>query len=242
MPTIPKKSGGITVFSPCVLGKEPIQSTYLINRADFVACHNQAYLRQYDMLKDLNDGGTFLLNTLCDETEIEDYLPASVKKALAKKHANFYIINAFKIAEAIGLGNRINMIMQAAFFKLTNVIPIDDAIQYLKEGIEKTYKKKGAAVVEMNCSAVDAGVEAIVQIPVKDEWLAAEDPMEKPLDLPEFVEELLIPMNKQEGDDLPVSAFESVVDGTFPSGTSKYEKTWRSHLSAPLGCIQMYSM
>ena len=218
-----KKSGGITV-SHLRFGKEPIQSTYLINRADFVACHNQAYLRQYDMLKDLNDGGTFLLNTLCDETEIEDYLPASVKKALAKKHANFYIINAFKIAEAIGLGNRINMIMQAAFCKLTNFIPIDDAIPYLKEGIEKTYKKKGAAVVEMNCSAVDAGVEAIVQIPVKDEWLAAEDPMEKPLDLPEFVEELLIPMNKQEGDDLPVSAFESVVDGTFPSGTSKYEK------------------
>lgn len=218
-----KKSGGITV-SHLRFGKSPIQSTYLINRADFVACHNQAYLRQYDMLKDLNDGGTFLLNTLCDEKTIEGYLPASVKKALAKKHANFYIINAWKIAEAIGLGNRINMIMQAAFFKLTNVIPIDDAIKYLKEGIEKTYKKKGAAVVEMNCKAVDAGVEAITKINVPEAWLVAEDPMEKPLALPEFVEDLLIPMNKQEGDDLPVSAFQSVVDGTFPSGTSKYEK------------------
>ncbi len=218
-----KKSGGVTI-SHLRFGKSPIQSTYLINRADFVACHNQAYLRQYDMLKDLNDGGTFLLNTLCDADTIEAYLPAPVKKALAKKHAQFYIINAWKIAEEIGLGNRINMIMQAAFFKLTNVIPIEDAVKYLKEGIEKTYKKKGVAVVEMNCSAVDAGIEAITQIEIPEHWLYAEDPQKKPLDLPEFIEELLIPMNRQEGDDLPVSAFESVVDGTFPSGTSKYEK------------------
>ncbi|MCI8609924.1 MAG: pyruvate:ferredoxin (flavodoxin) oxidoreductase [Firmicutes bacterium] len=218
-----KKSGGITV-SHLRFGKSPIQSTYLINRADFVACHNQAYLRQYDMLKDLKDGGTFLLNTLCDEKALEDYLPASVKRALAKKQAKFYIIDAWKIAEEIGLGNRINMIMQAAFFKLTGVIPIEDAVKYLKEGIEKTYKRKGPAVVEMNWKAVDAGIDAIHQVEVPDHWLEAEDPMEKVLDLPEFVEELLIPINKQEGDDLPVSAFSSIVDGTFPSGTSKYEK------------------
>ena len=218
-----KKSGGLTV-SHLRFGKSPIQSTYLINRADFVACHNQAYLRQYDMLKDLNEGGTFLLNSLCDETTIEAYLPASVKRALAKKKANFYIINAWKIAEKIGLGNRINMIMQAAFFQLTGVIPIEDAITYLKEGIEKTYKKKGPAVVEMNCQAVDYGVREIHKIEVPESWLDAEDPRERPLDIPEFVENLMIPMNSQEGDDLPVSAFEKVVDGTFPSGTSKYEK------------------
>ncbi len=218
-----KKSGGLTV-SHLRFGKSPIQSTYLINRADFVACHNQAYLRQYDMLKDLNEGGTFLLNSLCDETTIEAYLPASVKRALAKKKANFYIINAWKIAEKIGLGNRINMIMQAAFFQLTGVIPIEDAITYLKEGIEKTYKKKGPAVVDMNCQAVDYGVREIHKIEVPESWLDAEDPRERPLDIPEFVENLMIPMNSQEGDDLPVSAFEKVVDGTFPSGTSKYEK------------------
>ena len=218
-----KKSGGLTV-SHLRFGKSPIQSTYLINRADFVACHNQAYLRQYDMLKDLNEGGTFLLNSLCDETTIEAYLPASVKRALAKKKANFYIINAWKIAEKIGLGNRINMIMQAAFFQLTGVIPIEDAITYLKEGIEKTYKKKGPAVVDMNCQAVDYGVREIHKIEVPENWLDAEDPRERPLDIPEFVENLMIPMNSQEGDDLPVSAFEKVVDGTFPSGTSKYEK------------------
>ena len=218
-----KKSGGLTV-SHLRFGKSPIQSTYLINRADFVACHNQAYLRQYDMLKDLTDGGTFLLNTLCDETTIGDYLPASVKRALAKKHAQFYIINAWDIAEKIGLGSRINMIMQAAFFQLTGVIPIDDAVKYLKEGIEKTYKKKGPAIVEMNCQAVDYGVRKIHKIEVPEEWLHAEDPRERPLDIPQFVEELMIPMNRQEGDDLPVSAFETVADGTFPSGTSKFEK------------------
>ncbi len=218
-----KKSGGLTV-SHLRFGKSPIQSTYLINRADFVACHNQAYLRQYDMLKDLKEGGIFLLNSLCDEASIGDYLPASVKRALAKKKVNFYIIDAWKIAEKIGLDSRINMIMQAAFFKLTDVIPIEDAMTYLKEGIEKTYKKKGPAVVEMNCRAVDYGVREIHKVAIPKSWLDAEDPRERPLDVPDFVENLMIPMNKQEGDDLPVSAFREVVDGTFPSGTSKYEK------------------
>lgn len=218
-----KKSGGVTI-SHLRFGEHPIQSTYLINRADFVACHNQAYLRQYDMLKDLNKGGTFLLNSVWTPEEIGKHLPAKVKRDLAKKQVNFYIIDAWKISEAIGLGTRINMIMQAAFFKLTEVIPVEQAMIYLKEGIEKTYKKKGQHIVDMNCKAVDEGINAVVKIQVPKAWLDAEDEKEKVLDLPEFIEEILIPMNSQEGDDLPVSKFTDLADGTFPSGTSKYEK------------------
>ncbi|MGN0712123.1 MAG: pyruvate:ferredoxin (flavodoxin) oxidoreductase [Anaerovoracaceae bacterium] len=219
-----KKSGGVTV-SHLRFGEHPIQSTYLINQADFVACHNQAYLRQYDMLKDLKKGGTFLLNCMWDNVEeIEEHLSAKMKRELAKKNINFYVIDAWKYAGEIGLGSRINMIMQAAFFKLTNVIPIEDAIEYLKEGIEKTYKKKGQNVVEMNWKAVDAGICGIKKIDVPEDWINCENPKEKFEELPEFIEEILIPMNKQEGEDLPVSAFDGMEDGTFPSGTSAYEK------------------
>lgn len=218
-----KKSGGVTI-SHLRFGGRPIKSAYQINRADFVACHNQAYLRQYDMLKDLQKGGTFLLNSLWSPEEMEEHLPASVKRALAKKEAKFYTIDAWKISEAIGLGSRINMIMQAAFFKLTQVIPVDDAIKYLKEGIEKTYKKKGQQIIDMNCRAVDEGINAIQKVEIPGSWLDAEDPKEKALDLPTFIEEILIPMNQQEGDDLPVSAFVDKPDGSFPLGTSKYEK------------------
>ncbi|QAT43501.1 pyruvate:ferredoxin (flavodoxin) oxidoreductase [Aminipila luticellarii] len=219
-----KKSGGVTI-SHLRFGEHPIQSTYLINQADFVACHNQAYLRQYDMLKDLKKGGTFLLNCLWeDEKEVEEHLPAKIKRELAKKKINFYVIDAWKYAEEIGLGSRINMIMQAAFFKLTNVIPMEQATEYLKEGIEKTYKKKGQSIVEMNWKAVDAGIIGIKKITVPEEWSNAEDPKGKAEILPEFIEEVLIPMNRQEGEDLPVSTFKGREDGTFPSGTSAYEK------------------
>ncbi|MHC1722619.1 MAG: pyruvate:ferredoxin (flavodoxin) oxidoreductase [Aminipila sp.] len=219
-----KKSGGVTI-SHLRFGEHPIQSTYLINQADFVACHNQAYLRQYDMLKDLKKGGTFLLNCMWEnEKEVAEHLPAKVKRELAKKNINFYVIDAWKYAGEIGLGSRINMIMQAAFFKLTNVIPMEQAIEYLKEGIEKTYKKKGQSVVEMNWKAVDAGVNGIKKINVPAEWVNSENPKEKTEELPEFIEQILIPMNKQEGEDLPVSAFNGREDGTFPSGTSAYEK------------------
>ena len=176
------------------------------------------------MLKDLKKGGTFLLNCLWSDEEIGNALPAKVKRDLAKKKINFYVIDAWKIAEEIGLGSRINMIMQAAFFKLTDVIPIDDAVEYLKEGIEKAYKKKGQNIVDMNCEAVDKGITAIRKIEVPEEWADAEDPKGKYVELPEFVEEILIPMNRQEGDDLPVSAFDGIEDGTFPSGTAAYEK------------------
>ncbi len=218
-----KKSGGVTI-SHLRFGKNPIKSTYGINRADFVACHNQAYLRQYDMLKDLRKGGIFLLNSLWTPEEMGEHLPAKVKRDLAKKKANFYTIDAWKISEAIGLGSRINMIMQAAFFKLTEVIPVEDAIKYLKEGIEKTYKKKGQQIIEMNWKAVDEGINAIQKVEIPESWLEAEDEKGKVIDLPVFIEEVLIPMNCQEGDDLPVSTFINHPDGSFPLGTSRYEK------------------
>ena len=219
-----KKSGGLTV-SHLRFGEQPIQSTYLINRADFVACHNQAYIRQYDMLKELDKGGTFLLNCLWKDIDaIDNALPAKMKRDLAKKNINFYIIDAWNIAEEIGLGSRINMIMQAAFFQLTGVIPIDKAVKYLKEGIEKTYKRKGQEIVDMNCRAVDAGIRSIKKIEIPPEWADAEDEKEKYHELPEFIEKIQIPMTSKAGDDLPVSAFADAADGTFPPGTSAYEK------------------
>lgn len=218
-----KKSGGITI-SHLRFGKHPIQSSYLINQADFVACHNQAYLRQYDMLKDLKKEGTFLLNCMWSPEEVGDKLPAKVKRDIAKKNLSFYTIDATHIAEDLGLGSRINMVMQAAFFKLVEIMPVNDALKYLKEGVEKTYKKKGQKIVDMNCAAVDKGAECIRKIEIPRDWANAEDPKEKMVELPKFIEEILIPMNRQEGDDLPVSAFNGREDGTFPAGTSAYEK------------------
>ena len=235
-----KKSGGVTI-SHLRFGEKPIQSTYLINRADFVACHNQAYIRQYDMLKDLKEGGTFLMNSLWSDAEMNEHLPAKVKRDIANKNINFYAIDAGAIADSIGLGSRINMIMQAAFFKLTNVIPIDDAVKYLKEGIEKSYGKKGKNIVDMNCAAVDQGITAIRKVEVPADWANAEDPAGEKVELPEFIEQILIPMNKQEGDSLPVSAFDGIEDGTFPSGTAAYEKRGvGAHLPEwkPENCIQ----
>ena len=218
-----KKSGGLTV-SHLRFGEHPIQSTYLINQADFVACHNQAYVRQYDMLKELKKGGTFLLNTLWSDEDIDKILPAKMKRDLARKEISFYAINAWEIAERIGLGSRINMVMQAAFFQLTGVIPIDKAVEYLKEGIEKTYKKKGQDIVDMNCRAVDEGIRSIRKVEVPEEWADTEDPKWIYEEIPEFVENVQRPMNSKEGDDLPVSSFLENADGTFPSGTTQYEK------------------
>ena len=235
-----KKSGGLTV-SHLRFGKHPIQSAYLINQADFVACHNQSYIRQYDMLKDLKKGGTFLLNCIWTEKELNDKLPEKMKRIIAKKELNFYIVNATQIAERIGLGNRINMIMQAAFFKLTNVIPLDDAIKYLKEGIEKTYRKKGEKVVAMNCEAVDCGIDEVIRVTIPEDWKLLEKQKEKGTNLPKFIDEVLLPMAKREGDDLPVSAFAGMEDGTFPTGTSAYEKRGvASHVPQwqPDKCIQ----
>jgi pyruvate-ferredoxin/flavodoxin oxidoreductase len=218
-----KKSGGVTI-SHLRFGNSPIKSTYLISSANYVACHNQAYLTKYDILKDLKEGGTFLLNCIWSEEELEEKLPSYVKRALAKKKANFYILNGIEIAGRIGLGNRINMIMQAAFFKLTNVIPLDDAIKFLKDGIVKAYEKKGQHVLDMNFASVDEGINSLKKIEVPSAWAEIGDAPADTNNSPEFIEEVLVPMNRQEGDSLPVSAFKGREDGSFPSGTSAYEK------------------
>ena len=218
-----KKSGGITV-SHLRFGKHKIQSTYLVTEADFIACHNQAYVHMYDVIDGLKKGGTFLLNCEWSDAELDKNLPAALKQYIAKNKINFYTIDATKLGIEIGLGNRINMIMQAAFFNLTKVIPVKDAIGYLKESIKKTYGKKGDDIVNMNWAAVDAGISGAHKVEVPAAWATAEDKPVKAAKLPEFVEQIVVPMNKQKGDTLPVSAFVGREDGTFPSGTAAYEK------------------
>jgi len=218
-----KKSGGVTV-SHLRFGKEKIQSPYLINQADFVACHNQAYVHQYNLLKGLKKGGVFILNCIWDEKEISRHLPASMKRYIANNNIEFYTINATDIAAQIGLGSRINMIMQSAFFKLANVIPVDDAVKFLKESVEHSYGKKGVSIVEMNKAAIDRGITDINKVEIPDDWADAQDGAQDKKADTEFIEEIMIPMNRQEGDDLPVSAFVGREDGTFPAGTSAFEK------------------
>lgn len=218
-----KKSGGVTV-SHLRFGDDPIKSSYLIDEADYIACHNQSYVNQYDLLRGLKPGGTFVLNCLWSEAELEQHLPAELKKKIATRNINFYTVNATKIAESIGLGNRINMIMQAAFFKLANIIPLDEAIKYLKEGVVKSYGKKGESVVKTNYEAIDKGVESVVKINVPESWKTATDTPKPTVEEPEFIKNILRPMNALEGDNLPVSVFKGIEDGTFPNGTTAYEK------------------
>ncbi|KEI13052.1 pyruvate:ferredoxin (flavodoxin) oxidoreductase [Clostridium novyi] len=218
-----KKSGGITI-SHLRFGKSPIKSPYLIQTPHFVACHNQSYVNKYDVLEGLRDNGNFLLNCIWNQEEVEEHLPAHMKRYIANHNINFYTIDAVKIAQEIGLGGRINMIMQSAFFKLANIIPIEDAIKYLKDAVVTSYGKKGEKVVNMNHAAIDQGVNAIVKINVPESWKTAEDKEAETKDVPEFISKILEPMNRQKGDDLPVSAFEGMEDGTFPNGTAAYEK------------------
>ncbi|NLZ48712.1 MAG: pyruvate:ferredoxin (flavodoxin) oxidoreductase [Clostridiales bacterium] len=218
-----KKSGGITI-SHLRFGKNPIKAPYLITKADFVACHNQSYVNKYDVLAGLKDNGVFLLNTLWDKDELELHLPAKMKRYIAEHNINFYTINAVKIAQEIGLGGRINMIMQAAFFKLANIIPLEDAIKYLKDAVVQSYGRKGENVVNMNHKAIDMGVEALVKVDVPASWKEAVDSETEEKKVPEFIKNILEPMNAQEGDKLPVSALLEHVDGSFPSGTAAYEK------------------
>ncbi|MGL6106178.1 pyruvate:ferredoxin (flavodoxin) oxidoreductase [Romboutsia sp.] len=219
-----KKSGGITI-SHLRFGDKPIRATYLIDEADYIACHNQSYVHQYDLLKGLKKGGTFVLNTIWNEAELEAHLPAKMKKYIAENEIKFYTVNATKIAEEIGLGNRINMIMQSAFFKLAEIISEEDAVGYLKDSIVKAYGNKGEKIVNMNYEAVEAGRNASVKVTVPAEWSSAEA-LEAAVDSdePDFIKNILRPMNAQEGDSLPVSAFNGIEDGTFPAGTSAYEK------------------
>lgn len=220
-----KKSGGITI-SHLRFGNKPIRSTYLIDEADFIACHKQSYVDQYELLEGLKPGGTFLLNCNWDLEGLEEKLPLAIKQYIAKNDINFYTIDAVKIANEIGLGSRINMVMQSAFFKLANVIPYEDAIKYLKEAISHTYGKKGQRVVEMNYQAVDSAEKNLVKINVPEHWKGLEllDEVAATADLPEFIKDIAMPINKQQGNKLPVSAFLGREDGTFPPGTAAYEK------------------
>ncbi|MCU0363373.1 MAG: pyruvate:ferredoxin (flavodoxin) oxidoreductase, partial [Bacteroidales bacterium] len=218
-----KKSGGITT-SHLRFGDKPIRSPYLVNSPDFVACHVPSYLDKYDMLKGLVRKGTFLLNSIWDVEETKNRLPDHMKKYMAENKINFYVINATQIAEELGLGTRTNTIMQAAFFKVANVIPYDKAESEMKKAIYKTYGRKGEDVVNMNYAAIDKGSE-VIKIEIPEEWATIK--VEKKTDtrnVPAFIKEVMEPINSLKGDELPVSAFLGREDGTFPAGTSQYEK------------------
>ena len=220
-----KKSGGLTQ-SHLRFGKFPIRAPYLVTAADFVACHTPSYVHKYDMVKDLKDGGTFLLNCPWDLEGLEKNLPASMKRALAEKHAKLYTIDAISIARKLGLGSRTNTILQAAFFTLTGVIPIDQAVAEMKDAIYKTYyKKKGQAVVDMNNASIDHGINELVSVDIPESWLTVEDaPVQQ--EKPAFIRDVVDVMNRQEGNSLPVSTMVKygLADGTWPAGTSKFEK------------------
>ena len=218
-----KKSGGVTV-SHLRFGHTPIMAPYLIDAADFVAVHNQSYVHKYDVTAGLKKGGTFLLNCNWKPEELDAQLPGQLKRYIAKNDIKFYIIDAVKIAQEIGLGGRINMIMQSAFFKLADIIPLADAVKYLKDAVEHSYGKKGQNIVDMNNAAIDKGIDAIVAVEVPAGWAEAGDTAAEAATGNEFIDKLLVPMNKLEGDKLPVSAFTDYADGTFPSGTAAYEK------------------
>ncbi len=225
-----KKSGGVTV-SHLRFGKTPIKSTYLINMADFVACHNESYIDKYDMVSDIKPGGTFLLNCQWTEKELEKHLPGQVKRYIAENNIKFYIINGVKIGKEIGLGNRINTVLQSAFFKLANIIPIEDAVKYMKDAATASYSKKGEAIVKMNHDAIDAGYQQVVEVKVPDSWKNCKDTkmgMDPVKDddkvLQDFVNNIQIPCNAQKGDTLPVSTFVHMADGTFPQGSAAFEK------------------
>jgi pyruvate-ferredoxin/flavodoxin oxidoreductase len=216
-----KKSGGVTM-SHLRFGKYPIHSTYLVDKADYIACHQSSYVDKYDLLEGIRDGGTFVLNSPWTLEEMETCLPNSLKKTIAQRHLKFYNIDAVKIAEEIGLGGRINMVMQTVFFKLSNVLPINDAMNYLKAAIAKTYSKKGQEVIEMNWKAVDAASAGIQEIHYPSSW--SNLPADKTVirKEPEFITKVMRPMLAQQGDTLPVSVFPPA--GIFPAGTSQFEK------------------
>ena len=220
-----KKSFGITK-SHLRFGKKPISSTYYVSNADFVACHNQTYLTKYDIIHELKPHGSFLLNCEWVESELEQHVPGEILKYIADNDIHFYIIDANRQSQAIGLGNRSNMVLQAAFFKLANIIPVEDAVAHMKAAVKKTYGLKGEKIVNMNLQAVDAGINALVEVKVKPEWTNLTGKALQPADadLPDVIRNILVPINAQKGDELPVSAFKGMEDGTMPLGTSQYEK------------------
>ena len=241
-----KKSGGVTT-SHLRFGKIPIKSTYLIDKADFVACHCPAYMNKYDMVQDVKDGGTFLLNCEWSPEEVGNHIPGQAKRYMAEHNVKFYIIDGIKLGKEIGLGGRINTVLQSAFFKLANIIPEDEAIQYMKEKALASYAKKGDDIVQMNYQAIERGANEVVEVPVPAEWKDCKDEVlgeqavsGKP-EVLDFVNNIQKPINACQGDKLPVSTFKNVIDGTFPQGTAAYEKRgvavdvpcWNSE-----GCLQ----
>ncbi|WP_160669948.1 pyruvate:ferredoxin (flavodoxin) oxidoreductase [Clostridium sp. C8-1-8] len=218
-----KKSGGSTI-SHLRFGKERIKSPYLIYNADYIACHNTSFIYNFDVLKGLKKNGTFVLNCPWTGDELEKRLPAPLKRYIAENNVNFYVVDAIAIARSIGLGGRINMIMQSAFFKLAKVIPVEQAVELLKKSVEKTYGKKGQKVVEMNNAAIDKGIDALVKVEVPEAWKNATDDLGPIKEEPDFIKNIQRPMARHEGDELPVSAFKGMEDGTFPVGTTAYEK------------------
>ncbi len=225
-----KKSGGVTM-SHLRFGKSPIKSTYLIHKANFVACHNPSYVRKYNMVQELVDGGTFLLNCPWDMEGLEQHLPGQVKKFIADHNIKLYVIDGIKIGKEIGLGGRINTVLQSAFFKLANIIPEEQAIELMKAAAKATYGRKGDAIVQMNYDAIDAGAKQVVEIQVPESWKDAEEESiiaknveGKRKDVVDFVNNIQHAVNAQEGNNLPVSAFTEYVDGTTPSGSSAFEK------------------
>jgi len=222
-----KKSSGLTQ-SHLRFGNEPIRSPYLVSSADFVAVHAPSYVDKYDLVKDLKPGGTFLLNCEWSDEELEQHLPASMRRALAEKNAQFYVIDAISVAKELGLGGRTNTVLQAAFFKLGNIIPIEIAVKEMKDAIYNTYYLKGQEIVEMNYSAVDRGLDSFRKIEIPAHWASLETKDTEALspDLPDFIKDVVIPINRQEGDKIPVSVFKKhhLHDGTWHAGTTQYEK------------------
>ncbi len=224
-----KKSGGVTM-SHLRFGKKPIKSTYLITEADFVACHNPSYVRKYNMVQEIKDGGTFLLNCGWNMEELEEHLPGQVKRYLAEHNIKLYTIDGISIGREVGLGGRINTVLQAAFFKLANIIPVEDAVKYMKDAATASYGKKGEAIVKMNHEAIDRGINGVKEVKVPEHWKDAKDEdlvakvTEGRKEVVDFVNNILNPVSAQRGNELPVSAFVDHVDGTLPQGTSAYEK------------------
>ena len=226
-----KKSGGVTM-SHLRFGKKPIKSTYLIHKANFVACHNPSYVNKYNMVQELVDGGTFLLNCSWDMEGLEKHLPGQVKAFIADRNIKFYTIDGIKIGKEIGLGGRINTVLQSAFFKLASIIPEEEAIDLMKKAAKATYGRKGDKIVQMNYDAIDAGAKQVVEIAVPESWKdAADEGLTTPhvgeggrADVVDFVKNIQAKVNAQEGNTLPVSAFNEYVDGSTPSGSSAYEK------------------
>ena len=244
-----KKTGGITI-SHLRFGENPIRSPYYINQADFVACHNPSYVvKGYKMVQDVKPGGIFMINCQWSDEELNQHMPAEAKQYIAKNNIQLYTINAIDKAIEIGMGKRTNTILQSAFFKLANVMPIDEAVEYMKAAAKKSYSKKGDAVVEMNYKAIDAGVDAVHKVEVPADWATAVDD-KKPVERTgrpatvKMVNELLDPIGKMDGDSLPVSAFKDIADGQFETGASAYEKRGTAVMVPewnPASCVQCNS-